>query len=331
MVHRLLHPGVYRGLHAIDSLDEFAQLVGAPVDWEAKYNAAIALQNGVLLRNLNHFTGLPMDARESTIQSAFIALVGSLATNLGISITSDSEKAVIVGGILAHPEYDVHSRTDAFFLGPTMAPFLATEVKTNQTFPPQEMWYHGCRGVQVLSALYAYNCPTLLITQRQFKLFAENKERTAVFTYPYGTNARHSPHVNASLLQPMGTTLLKVVAICVLSSQEESQPQSSQGPKSPRTPPRKVVKDRHWNTIRKPLRKSPRLAEKQSNVSSAAKRTPTFISGYCEGKPVRSEIRVLSDDIVQAIESRIQTMEMEERLKRQPSGSTQSQDISKGV
>ena len=79
------------------------------------------------------------------------------------------------------------------------------------------MWYHGSRGIQVLSALYAFNAPTFLFTQKQWKLFVENKERNAVLTYPYNDDVNHTPHVNSSLVYPMGTTFLKTIVICLLS------------------------------------------------------------------------------------------------------------------
>lgn len=76
------------------------------------------------------------------------------------------------------------------------------------------MWYHGS---QALSALYAFSCPTFLFTQRQWKLFLENGDRNAILTFPYDDNDNHTPHVNSSLVQPMGKTFLKTIAICLLS------------------------------------------------------------------------------------------------------------------
>jgi hypothetical protein len=330
MVHHLLHPGVYKGIQSIPTLDAFANLVGAPRDWEEKYNMALA-SRGTLLRNLNHFARLRDNARESNIQSVLIGLVTLLADALGTFVAQDTERMVIVGGILAHSEYDVRSRTDAYFQNEVGIPLLATEVKTNRTFPEREMWYHGSRGVEVLSAMYAYHCPTMIVTQKQFKVFVENAERNAIFTYPYDTNQEHTNHVNASLLQPVGTTMLNVIAICMLSQPRSLVVHPFGAGGDLQTPPQKVIKKKHWETLGKPLRMSPRLAAMGTKATSAPRRTPKFISGYLEGKPVYTEVRVVSDESVQTIESRIQELDAAENLKQRQTNSFQSEAISRSV
>ncbi len=60
-----------------------------------------------------------------------------------------------------------------------------TEVKTNDSFSGASLWFYKSRGTQTLAALYAFNAPTMLLTQRKFKLFVENPARNEVYTFPY--------------------------------------------------------------------------------------------------------------------------------------------------
>jgi hypothetical protein len=66
------------------------------------------------------------------------------------------------------------------------------------------MWYQSSRGIQVLAALYAYNCPTILFTQKEGKLFVENNDQNSVFTFPCNDDADQTPRVDSCLVQPMG-------------------------------------------------------------------------------------------------------------------------------
>ena len=100
---------------------------------------------------------LPREAGESSISSEFTKLVANMSTMLGVHIHTRAETKVIVGGILALGNYDVRSSTDIHLLK-NGRNVLATEIKTDQTFPLGEVWYRKSRGAQVLSAMYAHNC-----------------------------------------------------------------------------------------------------------------------------------------------------------------------------
>jgi hypothetical protein len=237
-------------------------------------------------------------------------------------LVASSETKIIVGGILARYEYDIRSKCDPHFLNANGVHLMASEVKTHRTFPMREMWYHSSRGIQVLSALYAFNCPTFLFTQKQWKLFVENKDRNAIFTFPYDDNTNHTLHVNSSLVKPMGTTFLKAIVICLLSKRdaltdsihENSVKESSQ---IIETPKKTIIKQKYFDTPEKPSRQSVRVLPELNN----AKKHPSFVSGYIDGQPFYTTVRVLSQEAVLKIENEIDLQE-KMKLKQQSSENT---------
>ena len=303
--HRLLNPYIYRNIQNVGSLHDLATLLNTPDNWENMY--ANMVENGRILRMLNRFRALPDDTAESTIQSQFISLVSAIANTLGVDLDSDSENKIIVGGMLARYQYDLRSKTDPRFLNPDGLVLLASEAKTHRTFAPGEMWYHGSRGIQVLSALYAFNCPIFLFTQKQWKLLVENTDRNSVLTFPYDDDIDHTAHVNSSLVQPMGTTFVKTIVICLLSKRtsfvESIKSISVEESSVMETPKKTVVKPKYFHTTEKPQRKSARLS-KTSGMDSG-KPIPSFISEYVDGSPVYRYIRIVSDEVVSTIEAEI--------------------------
>ena len=243
-----------------------------------------------------------------------------------------SETGVVVGGILARHKYDVRSRCDPYFLNEDGTCLIASEVKTALTFRERAMWYHKTRGVQVLSALYALNAPTFLLTQKQWKLFVENKHRNSIITFPYNSECEYSAHVKSSLAQPMGTTFLKAIVICLLSKRGyvESDEGISTKDSVPlmQTPEHQIIKQNLFETPQKPARLSDRL--QKSYGSSHGRKTPKFISGYVDGKPVYSVVRVLSPELVARIEDEIALQEKASFQKSNHQLSILTQ-ISKGV
>ena len=125
---------------------------------------------------------------------------------------------------------------------------------------------HGSRGIQILSCLYAFNCPTFLFSYRRWKLFVENEERNTVLMFPFNNDSDHSPHVNSSLLHEMGSTFLKAIVICILSKRPSLiQGTSSKKPISKtrlnitQTPTKNIVKAKYFSTPTKPQRQSRQL------------------------------------------------------------------------
>ena len=317
LAHRLLNPFIYRNIQTAGTLNDLAILLDTPDDWKVRYNQVVA--DGRIIRKLNRFSALADDAAESDIQSRFTDIVQVISIGLDIDLDTSSETKIIVGGILARYQYDLRSKTDPHFLNTGGLNLIASEAKTHRTFALGEMWYHGSKGIQVLSALYAFSCPTLLFTQRQWKLFVENSDRNAILTFPYDDNDNHTPHVNSSLVQPMGTTFLKAIVICLLSrrvSLEGSMKavtleESSQVKE---TPKKTIIKPKHFDTPDKPKRQSARL-QKGTRLQSG-KKIPSFVSGYAEGQPIYTMIRVVPQELVAVIEDEIAKQEKKEYQKQ---------------
>jgi len=315
--HRLLNPFIYRNIQTAGTLDDLASLLDTPHDWEVFYNQVVA--DGYIIEDMNDFRNLPDDTLESDIQSEFIGLVSSIASCLRIRIRPKSETKIIVGGILARYQYDLRSKTDPHFLNTSGLNLIASEAKTHRTFGLGEMWYHGSRGIQVLSALYAFNGPTFLFTQRQWKLFVESRDRDAILTFPYNDNDEHTPHVNSSLVQPMGTTFLKAIVICLLSrrvSLEEHMKAVTldESTEVKETPRKTIIKAKYFDTPDNPIRQSARL-QKATNPEFG-KKIPSFVSGYVEGQPIYSSVRVVPQEIVAEIENEIAIQEKKEYQKQ---------------
>jgi hypothetical protein len=103
----------------------------------------------------------------------------------------------------------------------------------------------------------------------------------------------------------MGTTFLKAIVICLLSrrvSLEESMKavtleESTQVKETPR---KTIVKSKYFDT---PDKESAR--QNASNLEHG-KRIPSFVSGYVEGKPIYTIVRVVPQEIVAGIEISIQ-------------------------
>ena len=320
--HRLLNPFIYRNIQNVGTLDALATLLETPNDWETNYNQIV--QDGYIIRKLNRFIALPEDTSESTIQWQFGGLVEAIARSLGVDLVSDSETKIIVGGILARYEYDIRSKCDPHFLNSNGVHLIASEAKTSRTFGRGEMWYHSSRGIQVLSALYAFNCPTFLFTQGQWKLFVENNERNSILTFPYDNDSDHSPHVNSSLVHPMGTTFLKAIVVCLLSKRDSFV--ESMGAKSiedssqvMETPKKTIIKRKYFDSSEKPRRQSVRLQTLPGR--NYGKKQPSFVSGYIDGQPLYTAVRILPQDVVSRIEDDI-TLEEKAEIKQQSSEMT---------
>lgn len=206
--HEALNPYVYRQVQDAGSLDDLATLLKAPVDWRQSYATVEAIP--ACNTQFEFFCGLPEETPETDVQSGFESLVH---TSLGISVFHRSEKKIIVGGLLAYGQYDARGSTDSYFLHTDLNVWLASEVKNASTFSDRDMWYRSSRGVQVLSALYAHNCPTFLLTQKHWKLFLENEERNSVLTFPYREDGRGASHVRSCRVAQMDADFIKAIVI----------------------------------------------------------------------------------------------------------------------
>ena len=315
--HRILNPFIYRNIQNAGCLNNLATLLKCPHDWEVRYNQIVA--DGYIIRDMDDFRNLPDDTLEINIRVEFLCLVSAIASSLRVLIRPKAATKIIVGGILARHQYDLRSKNNLHFVNTSGLKLIAAESVTHGTFAPGEMWYHGSRGIQVLSALYALNCPTFLFTHKQWKLFVGSSDRNAILTFPYNDNVNHTPRVNSSLVQPMGTTFLKAIVICLLSQRvcmEESVKAVTLAESSQvkETLEKTSIKQKYFDSPDQPEGQSAR--EQEDTSLESGKKIPSFVSGYVEGRPIYTMIRVIPKEIVTGIEDEITVQERKEYQKQ---------------
>ncbi|KAI3639761.1 hypothetical protein MIR68_002075 [Amoeboaphelidium protococcarum] len=157
--------------------------------------------------------------------------VGYLCTPLIIitSIYRAYSSPFVVGALFAHPTYDVRDQSDTTFKGFSGNPLLATEAKRAAAFPVSKLWHHGSRGIQTLCTLYRTGCPTILYSQKCFKVFVENDSRDAIFAWPFdsgNSNQNDEPYsrervARSYTLQVMTSVIMQVITICLLACGED--------------------------------------------------------------------------------------------------------------
>ena len=300
--HRYLHPSLYRNIRNVGTLNMLAALIKAPTDWEDRYNEVITFGRGIVLNMLASLQGLHVMETEANVSAKYTVLVVTIANSLFMNVSYLSEKMVILGGLLAHGKYEIKSRTDpVFYFTDNMKKFLASELKREESFPQGEVWYRDTRGPQTLTALYAYNAPTLLLTQRQFKLFVENESRDQVLTYPFGDSVGDMDHINSALMAPVGRNLVKVIVICLLAKFDSLSAQSTQISVSATTPIIENISEKNKHSVNLPIKKRKKL-----DPSLPPPRQPQFIDGInLDGTPRYRIIKVYSDEEVHKWERKI--------------------------
>jgi hypothetical protein len=315
--HQALNPYVYRQIQPIRSLDALATLLKAPEDWQQSSAAVVATDHIVALFDI--FRRLPVESPEKVVESVFTTIVQDVSRCLTMNLLHFYETKVIVGGLLVRHDYDVRGATDPHFEKYSGIKMIASEVKSAATFSRRDMWYRSSRGVQVLSALYAHNCPTFLLTQAHWKLFVENEERNCVLTFPYDADETDTLHVRSCRVANMDLDFLKAIVICLLSKRHTATESIEQPPSSgilyadldklpAEAPFKHVLKD-------SPAKKKIKLDSQKGGTSSSkrlAPKEPSFISGYADGEPIYSIIRVRSDEAVSRIEEQIAMAEKAE-------------------
>ena len=214
--HNCLNPSLYRHLRPLDSFDNFAAIIGAPLDWETTYNESVA--TSLEVQFVLHLYGtLPHTAHENEVSARFVDLVKAVATSLKIICLNGSQTKIGGGGFMARPQYNVRSTTDVNFSNSSRECMLSTEMKTERSFFDGELWYHASRGVQTFASLFRFNAPTILATQSKWKLFCENRDRSTIFTYPCNHTDGVPDHINAAVMEDVGSGLIKAITISLLA------------------------------------------------------------------------------------------------------------------
>jgi hypothetical protein len=107
----------------------------------------------------------------------------------------------------------------------------------------------------------------------------ENKDRDGILTFPYNDEVGHTSHVNSSLVQQMGTTFLKAIVICLLSTRG-----STKGAVDTAI----LEESTQFKDPDKPKRTSAGLQKRTKQ--EFGKKIPSFVSGYVDGQPIYTTI-----------------------------------------
>ena len=267
-----LHPNLYTNIQPLPTLSQMARILGTDPVWEEKYTTFVA-DNPVVMAAFRTLCG--SGDHEPSIHSQLSWLVMTISTALDVSLTPHSEKALAIGGMLVREEFDICGRSDPHFENSNGQTVFCTEIKPNNVFPLGSFWHRECRGTQILACMLAHCSPAALVTPRQFKFFFESVERDTIFTYPADQDPASSQFLNASLMGPMGRDFLKAICICLLSPRARcAQEDKSDGGKK---------------------------SDQQKANPAAKVRAPTFLSGYQDGRPVYTTVRVASEEAAHAI------------------------------
>jgi hypothetical protein len=80
------------------------------------------------------------------------------------------------------------------------------------------------------------------------------------------------------------------------------------------TPRKTIIKPKYFDTPDKPKRKSARL--QKASYLEFGKKIPSFVSGYDQGQPIYTIVRVVPKEIVAGIEDEIAIQEKKEYQKQ---------------
>ncbi|KAI3646059.1 hypothetical protein MP228_008987 [Amoeboaphelidium protococcarum] len=313
--HVVLNPYLYRGLKPINSLNDLASLVGAPLDWYQIYEQKVASDH-LVKRLYRKLVSLEENVSENVVQTAFGSLVIRIGTCLGISVEHFHQESYIVGGILANSEYDIRGRLDSVFNGWSGNSLLATECKRASAFLPDKMWHHGSRGVQTLSTLFVTGCPTILYSQKAFKIFVENDSRDAVYTWTTScfnessdNSVPYSREMIASSygIENMTSVILQVISMCLLACGRDDLDSSVVEAEELKTPAKtslaKSSEVLSGQQVGKTIREGRSDAIKYARSQKLKPMQPRFMSGFVNGTPSYTTVRIAPDDLVKKIET----------------------------
>ncbi|KAI3641203.1 hypothetical protein MIR68_000757 [Amoeboaphelidium protococcarum] len=314
--HVVLNPYLYRGLQPINSLNNLASLVGAPIDWYQIYELKVASDH-LVKRLYRKLVSLDENVSENDIQNAFESLVIRIGTCLGISVQYSQQKSYIVGGILANSEYDIRGRLDSVFNGWSGNSLLATECKRASAFLPDKMWHHGSRGVQTLSTLFVTGCPTILYSQKAFKIFLENDSRDTIYTWTTScfnessdNSVPYSREMIASSygIENMTSVILQVISMCLLACGRDDLDSSVVEAEELMT-----TEESSFAKCSDVLLSGQQVGKASAEGRSGAQKVarsqilkiiqPQFMSGFVNGTPSYIAVRIAPDDLVNKIET----------------------------
>ena len=230
-----------------------------------------------------------------------------MASELDIDLTTRAETPIAVGGLLVDSNLFLRGSTDVHFLKNSRN-VIASELKSASAFTERTVWYRDSRGIQALSAMYAFKCPTFLASQKRWKLIVLNSSSDGILTYPFEEKA--TMRAGSTLTKELGPTFLKAICICILSTPDGAALESGTSAmeaETPQTTP-EAKKPRPHGSVEK-------TSKKISNSEAGAGYSEPH-SGEGAGKrtlggdAVHQRVRVLADCDMRTIEAHIASAEL---------------------
>ncbi|KAI3640683.1 hypothetical protein MIR68_001561 [Amoeboaphelidium protococcarum] len=302
LVHTLFHPSTYRSVQSLgygsDGLDGLASFLGVGENWKAAAAYCEA------------------DTRSDIL----------------------CENSAVIGGIMCDQSYDYGSNMDIYFAqGPGNNPqtpiYFGTELKTRNSYPDGHL---QSRLAQVLAAVYSLNAPILLTTPSQFKVFVENKDRDAIFTYPQytpnndeseSTASSHSDHVSGNLIKALVILLSRLGNVKKFPNSARTKSVVSSAPRTPM----KLLYTTAKDTVQKLVKKLDFGAGRQKAIDSSVVKTPRFIIGInADGSPQYQEVRVAPRDIAEKLMENVEEQDDLQFESALDSSSVDCYKLSKG-
>ena len=181
-----------------------------------------------------------------------------------------------------------------------------TEIKTKDTFSNDEVWYRSSRALQTLGAAYALNLPVILATQHRFKLFFENADRNAMYSFPGAMEMG----VIRGTDDVICTDLMKVLTILIISTCQDNGPSTPQKMRDTEIPNISDPNSKNPPTHLKPAKQT------QSNTNSSSTfltvghiygtrskaKSAKFKTNMKDGESIYTNIWVLSEEELGALD-----------------------------
>jgi hypothetical protein len=277
-------------------MTDIANILGAPDDFDARFAEMIALPTSRVLVSLQRLINLPDGSQEDIVQDAVLGVIIAVANALNVGVDPSTNTRMAVGGILAINKYNIKGKTDICISNSDGVKLLVIEVKTKEAYTGTDNWYRQCKSPQVLTALYHFNAPTFLATNRCWKLFFENSERNEIFTYPTARQlGDDEPNDFTNLLhtETMGRQFIRMLIICLTA--KPAKPVESFEFKSPAK--NVVAPNRIPDSSVKPPpppAKKPRTKDSQKN--------PTFRYVNGSGEVEVSRVRLFDNEAIAAMD-----------------------------
>jgi hypothetical protein len=118
----------------------------------------------------------------------FLQLVIRMACELDVNLTNGAETPIAMSGILADSNHFLRGNTDVHgaiqAIQKDRRNVIASQLNSASAFNERTVLYRdSC--IHALAAMYAYNCPTFLASQKQLKPIVLDSSSDCILTYPF--------------------------------------------------------------------------------------------------------------------------------------------------